>query len=131
MVRVRRRRFKDSVIFNAICLRDTLFYVVISVFPVTLFLFKERYITWYVISGYLYGLVVSTIVGLIKNPRRESFLGVSIKMIKIVLLLSSFVMILLNKSTYRVRLDPISIAFFVVLFICVYYEVYQDNRRKA
>jgi hypothetical protein len=131
MVRVRRRSFKDSVIFNAICLRDTLFYVVISVFPVTLFLFKERYITWYVISGYLYGLVVSTIVGLIKNPRRENFLGVSIKMIKIVLLLSSFVMILLNKSTYRVKLDPISIVFFVVLFICVYYEIYQDNRRKT
>jgi hypothetical protein len=83
-----------------------------------------------VISGYLYGLVAATIVGLIKNPRRDSFVGVSIKMIKIVLLLASFVMILLNKSTYRVKLDPISITFFAVLFICVYYEVYQDNRKK-
>ncbi|MDR2096322.1 MAG: hypothetical protein LBP76_12530, partial [Treponema sp.] len=94
---VKRRNFKAVLAFNALCLRDTLFYVVVSVFPVTLFLFKERYITWYVVSGYLYGLVVSSIVGLIKNPRRDSFVGVSIKMIRIILVLSSFVMILLNK----------------------------------
>jgi 4-hydroxybenzoate polyprenyltransferase len=56
---------------------------------------------------------------------------VSIKMVKIILVLSSFVMILLNKSTYRVKLDLISILFFALLFVCVYYEVYQDNRRKA
>jgi hypothetical protein len=39
-------------------------------------------------------------------------------------------MILLNKSTYRVKLDLISITFFVVLFICVYHEVYQNKRKK-
>jgi hypothetical protein len=126
----KKRGFVDIVTFNALCLRDTLFYVAVSVFPVTLIVFKERYITWYVISGYLYGLVVSSIVGLIKNSRRESFAGVSIKMIKIILVLSSFVMILLNQSTYRVKLDLISIIFFSLLFVCVYYEVYQENRRK-
>ncbi|MDR1374915.1 MAG: hypothetical protein LBJ24_08075 [Treponema sp.] len=118
------------ITFNALCLRDMLFYVAVSVFPVTLILFKERYITWYVISGYLYGLVVSSIVGLIKNSRRESFIGVSIKMVKIILVLSSFVMILLNRSTYRVKLDAVSVTFFALLFVCVYYEVYQDNKRK-
>jgi hypothetical protein len=116
--------------FNALCLRDTLFYVVVSVFPITLIVFKERYVTWYVISGYLYGLVVSSIVGLIKNPRRENFLGVSIKMVKIILVLTSFVMILLNKDTHRVSLDPVSVTFFSLLFVCIYYEVYQENKRK-
>jgi hypothetical protein len=126
----KKKRFTDIITFNALCLRDTLFYVVVSVFPITLIIFKERYITWYVISGYLYGLVVSSIVGLIKNSRRESFAGVSIKMIKIVLVLSSFVMVLMNSSTYRVSLNPISITFFALLFVCVYYEVYQDNKKK-
>jgi hypothetical protein len=126
----KRKSFANNLKFNALCLRDTLFYVAVSVFPITLIIFKERYITWYVISGYLYGLVVSSIVGLIKNPRRESFIGVSIKMVKIILVLSSFVMILLNKSTYRVKLDLISVSFFALLFVCVYYEVYQDNRKK-
>jgi hypothetical protein len=124
----RKRRFTDIIVFNALCLRDTLFYVVISVFPVTLIVFKERYITWYVVSGYLYGLVVSSIVNLIKNPRRENFLGVSIKMVKIILVFASFVMILLNTSTYRVKLDLVSITFFSLLFVCVYYEVYQENK---
>jgi hypothetical protein len=126
----KKKRFMDIAKFNALCLRDTLFYVVVSVFPITLIVFKERYITWYVISGYLYGLVVSSIVSLIKNSRRESFIGVSVKMVKIVLVLSSFVMILLNRSTYRVKLDVISVTFFALLFVCVYYEVYHDNKRK-
>jgi hypothetical protein len=127
---VRKRSLRTIIAFNALCLRDTLFYVAVSVFPITLFLFKERYVTWYVISGYLYGLVATSIVGLIQNPRRDSFIGVSIKMIRIILVLSSFVMILLNKSTYRVKLDLISITFFAVLFVCVYHEVYQSKLRK-
>jgi hypothetical protein len=127
----KKRNLKDAVAFNALCLRDTLFYVVVSVFPITLFLFKERHITWYVISGYLYGLVASSIVGLIKNPRRDSFVGVSIKMIRIILVLSSFVMVLLNSSAYRVKLDLVSITFFAALFVCVYHEVYLDRKKKA
>jgi hypothetical protein len=128
---VRKRNYKAIIAFHALCLRDTLFYVLVSVFPITLFLFKEQYVTWYVISGYLYGLVAPSIVDLIQHPHRDSFVGVSLKMIRIILVLSSFVMILLNKSTYRVKFDLISVSFFTVLFVCVYHEVYHNKRKRV
>lgn len=122
----RQSKFKKHFNFNMLNLRDTIFAAVISVFPVTLILFKEHYITWYVLSGYVYGLVSSSMFVLM-DRRRRTTVNISIEMVKMVILMSTFAMLLMNDSTSRVELNTPTILFFFVLFICIYYEIYKKN----
>jgi uncharacterized membrane protein len=117
--------------FNLAVLRDTMFYVAVSVFPISLIWLKARHVTWYVVSGYLYGLMVSSVMKLCeRSRRRETNVGVLVQMLKILVLLSSFVMILLNGQNHVVRIDTAGIAFFTVLFLCLYHETYVEHSAK-
>ena len=116
--------FKETCKFHLLCLRDTAFFVIISMFPIALILFKDHYLTWYVLSGYVYSLVSSSIFDLLSNKRKTGA-GVMVHMVKIIFLLSTFIMILLNRNMNRVIIDTKSIVFFALLAACLYYETYR------
>ncbi|MDR3324840.1 MAG: hypothetical protein LBS82_02465 [Spirochaetaceae bacterium] len=122
-------KFISRLLFWLVCLRDTVFYIAISVFPMAFILMKVKSLTWYELSGYIYGLVAPALIVLIKG-RRSSGVGTLVNMIKILLLLSTFVMILLNGKGDKVFLNEISIAFFAAVFVCVYYEVHSEKTRE-
>jgi hypothetical protein len=94
-----------------------------------LILVASKGLTWYELSGYLYGLVVPAIIMIFRNTRLTTA-GITIRMLKIVLFLSTFIMILFNKKTNLVHNDIISWAIFAAVFICVYYDVYKDRKSR-
>jgi len=122
--------FTETCKFHLLCLRDTIFFVIITMFPIALILFKDHYLTWYVLSGYIYSLVSSSIFELLSNKRKTGA-GVMVHMVKIIFLLSTFIMILLNKNTNRVIIDARSIVFFALLSACLYYETYRAKTAAA
>ena len=131
MTKRNKTTFFGELAFNLVVLRDTSFYVAVSVLPISLIWLKVRYVTWYVASGYLYGLMVSSIMKLCEGSRRrETHVGVLVQMLKILLLLSSFVMILLNGQNHAIRVNTVGIIFFTVLFLCLYHETYVENIAK-
>ena len=114
---------------HLIALRDTLFFVVISVFPVALILLKDQQITWYIASGYVYGLVSGSVVALASRNHRTD-MNLTVQMIKLLIALSTFAMILLNKNTDILRLNTPTMALFGILFVCLYYETYRSLSSK-
>jgi hypothetical protein len=92
-------------------------------------LVRSKGLTWYELSGYLYGLVVPAVITLFRNMRLTN-VGITVRMLKIILVLSTFVMILFNKKNNLVHSDIISWAIFAAVFICVYYDVYRDRKSR-
>ena len=121
---------QNFFIYNFVVLRDTLFFIAVAMLPLSLVWFKVGQVTWYVASGYLYGLMMSSIMKLVdKTRRRETHIGVFVQMIKILILLASFTMILLSGPRYVVRFDDMTIAFCAIVFLCLYYERYIGNKQ--
>jgi hypothetical protein len=92
-------------------------------------LVTSKGITWYELSGYLYGLVVPAVISLFKNTRLTHG-GITVRMLKILLFLSTFVMIIFNKKNNLVHSDIISWAIFAAVFISVYYDIYKDRKSR-
>jgi hypothetical protein len=109
--------------------RDTLFFIVVSVFPMAFILVKSQGLTWYELSGYLYGLVVPAVISLFRNTRL-THAGITIKMVKIILFLLTFVMIIFNKKNNLVHSNVISWAIFAAVCVCVYYDIYKDRKSR-
>jgi len=111
---------------HLLALRDTLFFIVISLFPLSLIFLKNQPITWYIASGYIYGLVSASLIALVSRHRRTD-MNLTIQMVKLVIVLSTFAMILMNKSTDVVKLDTPTFMLFGILFLCLYYETYRNK----
>lgn len=130
---VRRGRPKFGLLkrlgFGVSVFRDTTFYVIIAMFPLSIIWLKESQVTWYVLSGYIYGLMISAIMRLVYGGSSNSAPGdITIQMIKIIILLSSFVMILFSENDSVVRVNEPGIAIMLVLFICLYHEMWTAKR---
>jgi hypothetical protein len=115
--------------FWFLCVRDTVFFIVVSVFPMAFILVTSKGITWYELSGYLYGLVVPAVISLFR-PTRLTHLGVTIRMLKIILFLLTFVMIIFNKKNNLVHSDIISWTILGAVFLCVYYDIYTSRKSR-
>ena len=113
------------------CFRDMLFYIAVSLLPLSVIWYMMERITWYVASGYLYSLMVPSVIKLIRKYRRkETGTGTLIQMIKIILLLSTFVMMLMSGPRYVIELNSITCIFLFLLITCLYYETYIENKAK-
>jgi hypothetical protein len=125
----RKKALSSKLGFWLLCVRDTLFFIVVSVFPLAFILVTSKGLTWYELSGYLYGLVVPAIISILKNIRLST-VGITIKMLKIILFLSTFVMILFNKKSDLVHSNIFSWVLFVAVFVCVYYDIYKERKSR-
>jgi hypothetical protein len=128
-MKMSRKALSSKVGFWLLCVRDTLFFIVVSVFPMALILVTSNGLNWYELYGYLYGLVVPAIISIIKNIRLSN-VGITIKMLKIVLFLSTFVMIIFNKKSNLVHSNVFSWVLFVAVFVCVYYDIYKERKAR-
>ncbi|MDR3301513.1 MAG: hypothetical protein LBT01_03170 [Spirochaetaceae bacterium] len=126
----KKNHFASTLGFWMLCLRDTLFFIVVSVFPMAFILMASNWkgISWNELSGYLYGLVVPAVLTLFKNTRLTN-LGLTIRMLKIVLFLMTFVMILFEKNNL-VKTDAISFSILGAVFICMYYDIYTERKGR-
>jgi len=124
-----RKSLSSKLGFWLLCVRDTLFFIVVSVFPMAFILVTSKGLTWYELSGYLYGLVVPAVISIFRNMRL-THAGITIRMLKIILFLSTFVMILFNKKYNLVHNDILSWAIFAAVFVCVYYDIYKDRKSR-
>ena len=126
-----RSKYKAIILFHLVCFRDMLFYIAVSLLPLSVIWFMMDHITWYVASGYLYSLMVPSVIKLIRRyRRRETGTGTLIQMIKIILLLSTFVMMLMSGPRYVIELNTMTCIFLFLLITCLYYETYVENKAK-